>query len=56
MLGDQIGEAKGKITSQRILDVEGPKIEYSLSAEGRMKEIDITHMATFCTIPRWSTP
>jgi hypothetical protein len=33
MLGDQIGEAKGKITSQRILDVEGPKIEYSLSAE-----------------------
>jgi len=52
MLGDQIGEAKGKITSQRILDVEGPKIEYSLSAEGRMKEIDITHMATFWTIPR----
>ena len=52
MLGDQIGEAKGKITSQRILDVEGPKIEYSLSAEGRMKEIDITYMATFWTIPR----
>jgi hypothetical protein len=52
MLGDQIGEAKGKITSQRILDVEGPKVEYSLSAEGRMKEIDITHMATFWTIPR----
>lgn len=52
MLGDQIGEAKGKITSQRILDVEGPKIEYSLSVEGRMKEIDITHMATFWTIPR----
>jgi hypothetical protein len=34
MLGDQIGEAKGKITGQRVLDVEGPKIESSLSANG----------------------
>ena len=55
MLGDQIGEVKGKITGQRVLDIEEgglAKIEYSFSANGRMKEIDITHMATFSTIPR----
>ena len=52
MLGEQIAEAKGKLTGQRVLDVEGPKIEYSFLTNGRMKEIDITHMATFYTIPR----
>jgi hypothetical protein len=41
MLGDQIGEVKGKITGQRVLDIEEgggggglPKIEYSLLTEG----------------------
>jgi hypothetical protein len=55
MLGDQIGEVKGKITGQRVLDIEGeglPKIEYSFSANGRMKEVEITPMGTFSTIPR----
>jgi hypothetical protein len=51
MLRDQIGEVKGKLTGQRVLDIEEeqglPKIEYSFSANGRMKEVDITHMATF---------
>jgi hypothetical protein len=27
MLGEQYGELKGKITGQRVLDVEGPTIE-----------------------------
>jgi hypothetical protein len=52
MLGDQIAEVKGRLTGQRVLDVEGPKIEYSFSANGRMKEVDITHIATFYTIPK----
>ena len=52
MLGDKIGEVKGKIMGERILDVEGPKIEYSFSANGRMKGVDITHLAKFWTIPR----
>jgi len=56
MLGDQIGEVKGKLTGQRVLDEEEeeglPKIEYSFSANGRMKEVDITHMATFWSISR----
>ena len=52
MLGDQIAEVKGRLTDQRVLDVEGPKIEYSFSANGRMKEVDITHITTFYTIPK----
>jgi hypothetical protein len=43
------------LTGQRVLDVEEeglPKIEYSFSANGRMKEVDITHMATYWSIPR----
>jgi hypothetical protein len=53
MLGDQIAEVKGRLTGQRVLDVEGPKIEYSFSANGRMKEVDITTpIATFYTIPK----
>jgi hypothetical protein len=52
MLGDQIAEVKGRLTGQRVLDVEGPKIEYSFSANGKMKGVDITHMTTFWTIPR----
>jgi hypothetical protein len=47
MLGDQICEAKGKLTGQRVLDVEGPKMEYSFSASGTMKGVEITHIATF---------
>jgi hypothetical protein len=31
---------------QRVLDVEGPKIAYSFSANGIMR-VDITHIATF---------
>lgn len=34
MLGEQIGELKGKIVSQRVLDVEGPTMETSVSIEG----------------------
>jgi hypothetical protein len=36
MLGEQIGEVKGKSTGQRLLDVEEglPKIEHSLLTEG----------------------
>jgi hypothetical protein len=49
MLGDQIAEVKGRLTGQRVLDVEGPKIGYSFSANGRIKEVDITHIATFYT-------
>jgi hypothetical protein len=53
MLGDQIAEIRGKVTGQRVLDAaEGPKVEYSFTASGTMKGIEITHMATFYTVPK----
>ena len=53
MLGDQIGEDKGKITSQRVLDVvDGiPKMEISFSSIGKYKGIETTEITTY-----WSTP
>ena len=51
MLGEQVYEAKGKLTGQRVLDVEGPKID-TFSASGTMKGVEITHIATFWTIPQ----
>jgi hypothetical protein len=52
MLGDQISEEKGKVTSQRILDVEGgiPKMETSFTATGNYRGAETT-----ATITYWST-
>jgi hypothetical protein len=49
----QLGEEKGKITSQRVLDVGGgiPKMETSFSATGKFKDVEITETGTY-----WSTP
>lgn len=53
MLGDLIGEEKGKVTSQRVLDVQGgvPKIETSFSATGNYRGVETTASVTY-----WSTP
>ena len=53
MLGDQIGEEKGKITGQRVLDVEGgiPKLETSFSATGKYKGVEVIDTGTY-----WSGP
>ena len=51
MLGDLIYEGKGRITSKRMLDVNGPKIEYSNSGSGKFnKDIEVTEMWTTCSI------
>ena len=54
MLGDQISEEKGKITSQRVLDVEGgvPKIETSFSATGIYRGVETTATVTYWASPR----
>jgi hypothetical protein len=54
MLGDQISEEKGKITSQRVLDVEGgqPKIETSFSAAGNYRGVETTATVTYWGSPR----
>ena len=53
MLGDLVSEEDGKITSQRVLDVEGgePKIETSFSATVNYRGAETRAMITY-----WSTP
>jgi hypothetical protein len=54
MLGDLISEEKGKITSQRVLDVEGgePKIETTFSATGNYRGVETTATVTYSGCPR----
>ena len=51
MLGDLIYEGKNKTTNSRVLNVDENKIEYTFTEEGKFKNIDITMLATFWTIP-----
>ena len=51
MLGDLFYQAKGRITSKRVLDLEGPKIESSYFLEGKMREIEVVEIGTFTSIP-----
>lgn len=51
MLGDIIYEQKGKISSQRILDVNGPKIESTSEGKGIINGIEVTDIVTFWSIP-----
>ena len=48
MLGDLFYEAKGRITSKRVIDLEGPKIESSYFLEGKMRgKIEVVEIGTF---------
>jgi hypothetical protein len=51
-LGEIIYEHTGKMIGQRVLDVEGPKIETSFRATGKFKGTDITETTTYWSIPR----
>ena len=51
MIEDLFYEAKGRITSKRVLDLEGPKIESSYFLEGKMREIEVMEIGTFTSIP-----
>jgi hypothetical protein len=48
MLGEQIGEGKGKILSQRVIDVRDgiPKMEVYFTSSGKFKGIEATEVAT----------
>ena len=47
MLGDLFYEAKGRITSKRVLDLEGPKTESSYFLEGKMRgKIEVVEIIT----------
>jgi hypothetical protein len=47
MLGEFIGELKGKITGQRVLSVEGPRMETSVSASGNLRGAQVTETLTY---------
>ena len=52
MLGDLIYEAKGKISSQRVLELSPPKIESSYRVESRLKGMDVSEMGTYTSTMR----
>lgn len=51
MLGEQIQELKGKVISQRVIDVEPPTMETSVSSSGSIKGTQVTEMLTFVGRP-----
>jgi hypothetical protein len=51
MLGEQYAELKGKITGQRVLDIDGPTIETSVLVVGTMRGIQVQEMLTFVGTP-----
>jgi hypothetical protein len=52
VLGELIIEDRGKITGQRVLDVEGPKMESSFTMEGRYRGVEGTDVGTYTSILR----
>ena len=51
-LGELIIEDRGNITGQRVLDVEGPKIESSFTMEGEYNGIACTDIGTYWSLLR----
>ena len=51
MLGEQYIELSGKITGQRVLDVEGPTIETSVATKGTIREVQVQEIITFIGRP-----
>src|SRR5919197_1578313 len=51
MLGELISEIKGKITGRRVLDLEGPTIETSVSTSGNVTGTRVNESITFVFRP-----
>ena len=51
-LGEQIEDSRGKITGQRVLDVEIPKMETSFAMEGNYGGIPCTDIGTYTSVQR----
>ncbi len=52
VLGELIEEESGKITGQRVLDVEGPKMETSFKMNGKFGGVEGSDIGTYCTVMR----
>jgi hypothetical protein len=51
-LGELIEDSTGKITGQRVLDVEIPKMETSFAMEGNYRGISCTDVGTYTSVLR----
>jgi hypothetical protein len=51
-LGDLLVEDRGKITGQRVLNVDGPKIEGSFTMTGKYMGEEGSDMGTYCSVMR----
>ena len=53
MLGEKIGEDRGKIIGQRVLSVEAgvPRFEVTMQTSGKLLGVDYTETATYCSTP-----
>jgi hypothetical protein len=50
VLGEYLGELKGKITSRRVPDVRnGPNLEVNVTREGKLKGAETTELLTYST-------
>ncbi len=54
MLGDQVGEERGQITTMRVLAGEGeaPKVEVSFQATGTLLGAGVNDMGTYTSVAR----
>ena len=54
MLGEKIAEAKGRVTTQRVLPNPGggPKLETSFQASGKLLGVDNTETGTYTAVLR----
>src|SRR3990172_2572704 len=54
MLGEMIGETRGKVTGNRVLpsEVYAPKVETSTLESGKILGIEVTDMGTYFSVAR----
>jgi hypothetical protein len=51
MLSEQIEQFSGKVTGQRVLDVEGPIIERPVSLNAIIKDVEVTEITIIVIKP-----
>jgi hypothetical protein len=51
MLGELIGETKGKISNRNVVSVEGPTIETTVSSSGILKGVQVNEILTYVASP-----
>ena len=51
MLGELIGETKGKISNRNVVSVEGPTIETTVSSSGSLRGVQVNEILTYVASP-----